>query len=136
MFQNILLIVFAALIVLFLARLFPRRERDITGAFKDSSPAHPFYAVSVHAHSDCCQTAKSLMGEHFLSNEAPHLPLEGCKAEVCHCVYRHHSDRRTWNGDRREIGIDRFYSLGDGNRNRRLSVGRRGIDKNSDLSWT
>ena len=136
MFQNILLTVFAVLIVWFLARLFPRREKNITGAFRDSFPASPFCAVSVYPPPAGCQAAKTIKGKSFLSNEAPHLPLEGCTAARCHCVYQHHADRRTSNAARRELGAESYFlSQGWGNRNRRLLAGRRGRDIYGDFRW-
>ena len=129
MLTNILLVFIAGLIAWFLVRIFTR-----TGA--SSGPPKPrFSAVSVYSPSDRCQAASALKGIHFLSNEAPHLPLDGCTAAKCHCVYRHHADRRSGNGDRRGIVSGNDFLLGRDIRNRRLGSGRREIDKDSDLSW-
>ena len=136
MFQNILLIVFAGALAWFLVRLFPKREETGTSAYRRSTLASPFHRVSVYPYSDCCQTAKAVNGKRFLPNDAPHLPLAGCTAKKCHCVYRHHANRRTGNGDRRVVDTEGDILLNHGGRNCRLGAGRRQIDNDSDLSWT
>lgn len=136
MFQDILLVVFAGTLAWFLVRIFPKREETGTGAHRRSTLASPFHGVAVYPYSGCCKAAKAVNGKLFLSNDAPHLPLAECTAEKCHCVYRHHSDRRTGNGDRRTIDTERDMLLNHGDRNCRSGVGRREIDNNSDLTWT
>lgn len=134
MFQNILFIVATGISVWFLVRMFPRRDISRVNAHK--VPANPFLAVSLHYSPAACQAIKAKKGKRFLPSEAPRLPLEGCTAKECHCIYHHHVDRRTSNGDRRGIGSDRFLLLSNGDGNRRVSAGRRAIDKPGDLSWT
>lgn len=136
MLQTILLVVLAGIGAWFVVGMFPRIERSGTSAYKNSPPASHFPAVSVHPSPAGCQAAKALKSKRFLSDEAPRLPLEGCEAAVCHCIYHHHSDRRSGNRDRRALGGDRFSPLSDSNANRRSSAGRRELDGNSDLSWT
>ena len=130
MLTSILLVFIAGLIVWILVRRSPRASAS------PSPPKPRFPAVSVYSPSDCCQAANTLQGKHFLSNEAPLLPLEGCTAAKCRCVYRHHADRRSGYGERRGIASGNDFQLGQGIRNRRLGVGRRKIDNDGDLSWT
>ena len=136
MLQDILLVVLAGTLAWFLVGIFPKREKTGTGAHRRSTPASPFRAVSVYPYSDCCQAAKAVNGKLFLSNDAPHLPLAECTAEKCQCVYRHHADRRTGNGDRRTIDTQRDMLLNRGGIHCRSGVGRRAIDNNSALTWT
>jgi len=53
-----------------------------------------WHAVSVVAGATCCARARSSRGRRWLPGEAPPLPLSGCDAQKCECVYRHHQDRR------------------------------------------
>jgi len=54
----------------------------------------PFHSVSIVAGAGACQTAKTLKGVRFLSDEAPLLPLISCDATRCNCKFAHHQDRR------------------------------------------
>ena len=93
--------------------------------------------MSVYSREDACQAAKSLKGKRFLCNDAPpHLPLDGCTAVKCRCIYRHHADRRSSDGERRGIASGTAILQGHGSVNRRLGIGRRDIDKNGGVSWT
>lgn len=132
MFQNILLIAIAGAVAWFLVRMFSGREKSATLVHKDATPAKPFAAVSIHPSPECCQAVQVTKGKRFLSREAPRLPLAECTANECRCVYRHHADRRSSNGDRRGLG---FVALNPSSTNRRLGVGRREIDKDSNLTW-
>ena len=135
MFESILLIGIAGCLAWLLLRLFPGRARA-SGVSGTPHRAHPYHAVSIHTGSAACLQAKALKRKRFLSSEAPQLPLAGCTSGKCHCVYQHHPDRRAGNGDRRAIGSTTRGMFGsDGDGERRLSRGRRGIDKNDDLSW-
>ena len=60
-----------------------------------------WHAISIDVNDNCCQAAKALDGQRFLSREAPAMPLPNCDAAVCRCKYRHHEDRRDPDGDRR-----------------------------------
>jgi hypothetical protein len=136
MFQNVLIIVFVGILAWFLVRLLPGRGSSGKRANKDATAARPFSAVSVFPAPTACEAARAIKGNRFLSVEAPLLPLPQCTAERCHCIYHHHADRRTGNGDRRALGSAGALLLGNTSKNRRSSAGRRGIDKDGDLSWT
>lgn len=46
-------------------------------------------------HDGCCETVRESIGQRFLSNEVPMLPLEGCDSDDCRCTYELFDDRRT-----------------------------------------
>ena len=54
-----------------------------------------FHAVSIKHDKNACQAAQDLAGRRFLSGAAPQLPLPDCDAMQCHCLFRHHDDRRS-----------------------------------------
>lgn len=56
--------------------------------------AHTHHAVTIVADAAACQSARKLSGVRLLASKAPVLPLKGCQAADCHCVYRHFDDRR------------------------------------------
>jgi len=133
MFESILLIGISGCLAWLVLRVFPRRAETQAGA---SHRAHPYHSVSIHTGSAACLQARGLKQKRFLSGAAPQLPLAECTSPKCHCVYQHHPDRRSGNGDRRAIGSHAGGMLrGNSYSERRLSRGRREIDKESDLSW-
>jgi hypothetical protein len=44
---------------------------------------------------DCCKAAQDILGQRFLNNQIPSLPLDACDAANCLCSYEHLPDRRT-----------------------------------------
>jgi hypothetical protein len=44
---------------------------------------------------DCCMAARGILGQRFLNNQIPSLPLDACDAPDCQCSYEHLPDRRT-----------------------------------------
>lgn len=69
-----------------------------------------FHAVGIRPGPNSCAAAKSLQGQRFLSDAAPHIPLAGCNASSCRCRFVHFTDRRSGE-DRRSpfpatIGIE------------------------------
>ena len=84
-------------------------------------------AVAILPGSVCCEAARALRGQRFLSAAAPRFPLQGCSTpQNCHCVYRKYPDRRT--GPRRgeeQSGMRRVAHSGP---ERRVSRGRRSTD--------
>jgi len=137
MSTKVLLVALAGtLFVWFLQRFFPRRaETETNVSYGPSTQASSFHGVAVYPYPDCCQAAKAVNGKRFLPNDAPSLPLSGCNAEKCRCVYRHHADRRARNKDRRAIETEKNNLLNHGGINSRSGVGRREIDKNRGLSY-
>lgn len=43
----------------------------------------------------CCNATRAIAGARFLSHEIPSLPLAGCDAADCRCIYELFEDRRT-----------------------------------------
>lgn len=85
-----------------------------------------FRAVSC---SGGCPSIRNLEGKRFLEQEAPILPLPGCNASRCDCVYVHHDDRRTGRKDRRGLSrISKEFFDYSGKPNRRMRRGRRASD--------
>ncbi len=73
-------------------RLRKKKKRPLSGA-----PRHIFHGVGVTSgESMQCQSARSIAGKRFLSEEAPPLPLAACtNRQGCACRYQHFDDRRT-----------------------------------------
>ena len=46
-------------------------------------------------HDGCCDAVLESLGQRFLSNEVPMLPLEECDSDDCRCTYELFDDRRT-----------------------------------------
>ena len=85
-----------------------------------------YRAVSCNGH---CAAVQVLQGKRFLEREAPPLPVTGCTASRCECVYVHHDDRRTGRKDRRGLSqiSKEFFDYSD-QPNRRNRRGRRAAD--------
>jgi len=66
-------------------------------------PSH--HAVSIATGPRCCEAARTLRGERFLSREAPKLPLKDCDRADCACRYEHHKDRREALRRARDMGV-------------------------------
>ena len=70
-------------------------------AMQDSRNSYP--CVEIHAGIAVCEAARRLENTRFLYENAPELPLPGCTAETCTCIYIHHDDRRVHSG-RNSVG--------------------------------
>ena len=104
---NEILIVVAIIGLFWVFRtLFPARHKPHLESLAHPEPqaanGGQYQSVSIHAYGGACDAAKALSGERFLSGDAPLIPLEGCDAEKCNCIYRHHEDRRSGESDRRK----------------------------------
>lgn len=73
-----------------------------SGVSGNSPPEKAWRAVSIHPGENACEGSRALSGKRFLMGEAPHLPLPGCGTVRCQCKYKHHSDRRNPENDRRQ----------------------------------
>jgi hypothetical protein len=132
MIQILFVIVLIVLTILLSRKMFPVGKNHLyesaKGPEKLSSHSTACKAVSIHSYKDRCSAAKQIAGQRFLSSEAPAIPLKSCTSEACHCVYMHHTDRRTGTDQR---GIhepeDEFLST-PGYVNRRMTQGRRASD--------
>ena len=70
-----------------------------------ANPPQAYHAVSIQPGNPCCQRARALQGQRFLSRDAPPLPLKNCSRETCTCHYQHYDDRRGGPRRAREIGV-------------------------------
>lgn len=85
------LIIFIAAAAAYQYGYLPSRERASNNAKSGSK----FRAVAIVCDdSVACPAARALDGKRFLCDKAPKLPLHGCTAESCTCVFHHHPDRR------------------------------------------
>ena len=105
MYQTAGLIFLAAVIATIVWRLQTAKTQELIrttakGARQFVHRLGAYHAVSVVAQKDACQEAKHLKGKRYLLDDAPILPLAGCDAKNCDCVYAHYKDRRQ--GDRRD----------------------------------
>lgn len=96
------------------------------GRAKISSQRRVFHGVAIKPpDDDACAAAVKLMGERFLADEAPRLPLSDCThPAACHCVYQHFDDRRTEARRESDIGLP----MRDIIENKRDGIGRRITD--------
>jgi len=105
--------------------------RIVAKLFKVKEPAAleaPWHGVSVVAPPEACAAAEELRGKRYLSSEAPSLPLPQCPSPtLCHCVYRHFSDRRS-NSFRRESDRGQYPRPWRGEQRRYGPHGRREDD--------
>jgi hypothetical protein len=88
-------------------------------------PPAGYHGVAVKPCENACEAVRAIVGERFLSRDAPALPLATCDQKLCKCTYGHYSDRRDpedrrtgWGtfggfapslagGNRRNKGLDR-----------------------------
>ncbi len=101
------------------------------GGAPEAAPApgsarNPYHAVAISSPAGACEHALSLRGRRFLAAEAPLLPLPGCSAAVCSCIYQHFEDRRQQR--RRDLYPDKVYMTEAEQIERRRSNGRRSAD--------
>ncbi|MEH6587315.1 MAG: hypothetical protein V7720_12200 [Halioglobus sp.] len=108
------------------ARYMPRYEVKSHHKVTKSAGNGRYRAVSCRG---ACSAIKSLQDKRFLHTEAPTLPVSGCTASRCECVYTHHDDRRTGRKDRRGLSqmAKDFFDYSDQS-NRRHRRGRRTED--------
>lgn len=107
-----------------------QRAKESRSAADSSQGRKEWHAVSIVTSNSPCEAAQALQNHRFLSKDAPRLPLADCSApDACHCIYRHHADRR---GKPRR-SADRGGLPGSGNEvERRDQRGRRADDNPED----
>ena len=102
-------------------------ERVLTGdAAPQNRKTNPYHAIAIQPGPHCCRGAQAIAGTRFLSSKAPPLPLPGCDAVTCRCVYTHFSDRRS-GVDRRSPDVWNPHAE-QMSENRRQNRGRRSTD--------
>lgn len=90
---------------------------------------NPWHAVSIVPTfgNASCRAVTGLIGQRFLSSEAPRLPLPDCTMKgKCTCRFRHHADRRSDRRRSRDAGMSdgNFYGM----ERRSRARGRRSTD--------
>lgn len=70
---------------------------------KKAGTAH--HSVAIVPGPRCCDEARGLRGQKFLSREAPQLPLKNCGRADCTCRYEHYQDRRNGLRRVRDMGV-------------------------------
>jgi hypothetical protein len=84
--------------------MFRRKKGDRLPVVKALN--HLFHGIAIEPGDRACDAVRALKGVRFLSEEAPHLPLDGCNcAQNCRCVYRHFADRRTDSRREADLGL-------------------------------
>ncbi|QDO86538.1 hypothetical protein FM037_04600 [Shewanella psychropiezotolerans] len=79
---------------------------------------HPYHNVTIERIQNACCAVKNIQGIHFLSKDAPSIPLSNCDAFECRCHYKHYQDRRREKLERRvDFGMthDLFGAFGEKN---------------------
>jgi hypothetical protein len=84
--------------------LFGRSEPEAKPA-PVKKPINPWHAVSIAPRPGACKAANELLGQRFLSREAPPLPLKKCDKAECTCRYEHHENRRKGPRRAHEMGV-------------------------------
>jgi hypothetical protein len=68
------------------------------------SPATSNYkATSITCGENACAAVRAIKDKRFLvkDKDIPPIPVPGCDAKKCTCIYAHHEDRREEDNDRR-----------------------------------
>ncbi len=104
-----------------------KRKANKSKISEDSTGSDNRYpAVSIRPGQVYCPSVGFIVGDRYLHEEAPPLPLPGCTNKKCHCTYVHHTERRT--GSSRRSQRDGFradnHAL-SGSVDARKSIGRR-----------
>jgi len=113
----------------FLARLTGKQSAPSKKAANDSDyKSSKYRGVQVTVNTDaCCEAAREIAGQRFLSDDVPMLPLNDCDANNCQCSYKLYDDRRTDFRRASDVGFDIATQLSDDN-NRSSGVSGRRID--------
>jgi hypothetical protein len=89
--------------------------------------SNPYHAVAITPGAECCEAARKLQEQRFLSTEAPPIPLPSCDFASCTCRYAHFQDRRARH-DRRRSDAWNVSTAARRATERRSSEGRRITD--------
>lgn len=80
----------------FLSKLFGTRAERIIQEGNTPASSAAFRCVQVNPHGpDSCGAVRAIVGQRFLPDEIPQLPLAGCDSARCSCSYELFSDRRS-----------------------------------------
>jgi hypothetical protein len=77
-------------------RKLPERNDKLVARAVAARGASPWHAVSIMVGPSGCAAVRARSLIHYLSKDAPRLPLPDCPApDSCSCSYKHYKDRRT-----------------------------------------
>ncbi|MDR2032421.1 MAG: hypothetical protein LBP86_09290 [Azoarcus sp.] len=92
---------------------------------------YAYRATELQLCVDPCEIGFSIAGKRLLRENAPALPLPGCRRKECDCCYIQHDDRRS-SQPRRDVslyGISVSKARQGEERRKRGLIGRRKTDK-------
>lgn len=114
----------------FLAKLSGKSATPATTMTNQTlSPKADYSGVQVNANPNtCCQAARDISGQRFLTKNAPMLPLDGCDAETCNCGYQRFDERRAEARRLSDVGFDMASQMHDDDNRATASKGRRDDD--------
>lgn len=99
-----------------------------TGVSQRQTKKPSYSGVGITVNSgDCCDAARAIVGQRFLANEVPMLPLKACDAADCRCAYERFDHRRTDLRRLSDVGYDMASQFHD-EENRGNTSGRRDDD--------
>lgn len=81
----------------------PEAKAAPAAGVKKAGNSH--HAVSIVPGPRCCEEARGLRDQRFLSRDAPPLPLKDCNRTDCTCRYEHYQDRRDGFRRVRDMGV-------------------------------
>jgi hypothetical protein len=84
------------------------RRKKVDAKGRPAGVRNLFHGVAVETPRGdrMCRAAASIVGQRYLSEEAPALPLPDCDTpRDCRCVYQHFTDRRTDTRRESDIGL-------------------------------
>ena len=93
MVEVIALVVFVVAVSFWWFQAARQKKRQATLASRRHARIS-YHCVEVRAGDFTCGAAEKLEHVRYLSDEAPSLPVPGCRVERCTCSYIHHDDRR------------------------------------------
>lgn len=114
----------------FLARLTGKQSAPSKKAANDSDyKSSKYRGVQVTVNTDaCCEAARELTGQRFLSDDVPMLPLDDCDANNCQCTYKLYDDRRTDFRRASDVTFDIATQLCEDDNRNSDTTGRRNDD--------
>ena len=111
----------------FLDRFVKRNKNAESGTAQPKKSA--YHGVEVVADTEtCCQAARDIAGQRFLSASAPLLPLKECDAADCRCSYKRFKDRRSDSRRSSDVAFDILSQHRDEEKRSQQPSGRRESD--------
>jgi len=114
----------------FLAKLGGKSTTHSTTMTNQTLSSNVDYSgVQVNANPNtCCQAARDIAGQRFLTKNAPMLPLDDCDSDACICGYQRFDERRDEPRRLSDVGFDMASQMHDNENRAATSTGRRDDD--------